>query len=104
VSGTETVRGLCLCLNDSWFVERVRGSRSRATRERREDFVKADRQLRKSPAGYRCLPVGVATTSNPAYIDSTTKRICLSESEPELASDCCRRARREHDSRSFDDA
>ncbi|MGO8847655.1 MAG: hypothetical protein ACLQFI_20450 [Methylocella sp.] len=71
VSRTETVRGLCLCLNDSWFVGRVRGSRFRAARERREDFAKADLQLRKSLAGYRCLPGG-AKTSKPACLDSTT--------------------------------
>jgi hypothetical protein len=64
--------GLFLCLNVSWLIERVRGSRFRAARGRREDFAEADRHLRKSPAGYRCLPVGVATASNPANIDSTT--------------------------------
>jgi len=106
VSGTVTVRGLCLCLNDSWLVERVRGSRFRAARQSREDFAKADRQLRENSAGFRCLPAGVATTSNSTYIDSKTKLICLAPFELGRASDCRRRARREHepDTRSFEDA
>ena len=37
----------------------------------REDFSKATRQLRKSPVAYRSLPAGVATTSMPAYLEST---------------------------------
>ncbi len=100
-SGTVSDRGLCLCLNDSWLVERVRGSRLRVAPGRREDFAKTARQLRKSPARYRCPPAGAA---NPAYIDSTTKQIYLAKSEPGRASDCCPRARREHepDSRSFE--
>ena len=85
-------------------MERVRGSRFRAARGRREDFAEADRQLRKSPAGYRCLPAGVATTSNPAYIDSTTKRICLvrirTRTSERLLSP--RTARTRNRSRSFD--
>ena len=47
MSGTETVRGLCLCLNYYWLIDRVRGSRFRAARGRREDFAKADRQFQK---------------------------------------------------------
>jgi hypothetical protein len=69
----ETVRGRYLCLNDSWLVERVRGSHFRAARRRREGFSKATHQLRKSPVAYRCLPAGVATTSMPAYLESTTR-------------------------------
>jgi hypothetical protein len=86
--------------------ERVRGSLFRAARLHREDFAEADRKLRKSPAEYRFLPAGVATATNPAYIDSTTKRICLAQSEPGRTSDCCRLARREHEpgSQGFEDA
>ena len=40
--------GLFLCLNDSWLIDRVRGSRFRAAPGRREDFAGADRQLQRS--------------------------------------------------------
>jgi hypothetical protein len=39
--------GLFLCLNDSWLIDRVRGSLFRAAPEHREDFAKADRQFQK---------------------------------------------------------
>jgi hypothetical protein len=50
-SGTETVRVLRLCLNDSWLIERVRGSLFRAARGRREDFVEADDSFGKALPG-----------------------------------------------------
>ena len=40
--------GLFLCLNDSWLIDRVRGSLFRAARVHREDFAKADRQFQRS--------------------------------------------------------
>jgi len=40
--------GLFLCLNDSWLIDRVRGSLFRAVPEHREDFAKAARQLQRS--------------------------------------------------------
>jgi hypothetical protein len=61
--------GLFLCLNDSWLIDRVRGSRFRAARGRREDFAKADRQFQKrtdraglarfEPENRKALVVGI---------------------------------------------
>jgi len=72
VSVTVSVRGLCLCLNDSWLVEPVRGSRIRAAPERRDDFAEADRELRKRLAEYCCLPAWVAKHHTPPI--STARR------------------------------
>jgi len=67
--------GLFLCLNDSWLIDRVRGSLFRAARGRREDFVEADDSFGKALPGI----VLCRQTSKSAYLESATKCVCLSE-------------------------